>query len=224
MIQRSLFAALKLGLDAIARDPAILDDIFGDNGFGLTPKEIEGIQTFFAEQPPTVVHGYARRDHTYPLIAITLGNESEVERFLGNSAGQVEDEDDPDFGAECLVTIWQHAYNIFIYSEHPDVTQYVYEVAKSIILTSDAAFQRLGFTQTSVTGMDLAPDPRYIPENLFVRQLAFTCQREFLRVDRATKLGKAFALRGLHIERDGSLSDPGDVHDNITIYTPGSED
>ena len=99
MIQRLLYTALTRGLDAIKADPTILDDLFLEN-YELTQTEVDGIKVFFAAKPPTVVHGYARSDQEPPLYSIILAAEREADAVMGDEAGIVDDEDDPDFGAD----------------------------------------------------------------------------------------------------------------------------
>jgi hypothetical protein len=217
MIQRFLFTALKLGVEEIQNDPSILEYLFEDH-FSLSETERLIIQQVFEETPPKVFHGYLPKDAEVPAYSITLVREGETEHLIGDDAGMVTDQSDPDFGADCYSAIWEHSYNVHCYSQHPDVTSYIYEAAKSIILAQDQVFVGEGLFEIHVSGMDLAPDPRYIPEHLFVRQLTFSCQREFQRVDRAARLRKAFAVRGIHIDSAGSPSDVGGVKTLITPY------
>jgi len=166
-----------------------------------------------------VHHGYARQDHDFPLYAIVLADEHEDEHFIGDDAGMVTDTDDPNFGADCLSVIWEHNYQVLCYAEHPDVTTYIYEVAKSVIFTGEEELAGAGVIHLHSSGMDLAPDPRYIPEHLFVRQLNLQIKREFLRVVRSSRLGKAFKVSGIHVDKSGSPSEV-TVNTNITTYSP----
>ena len=224
MIQRSLYKAIEAGFNAIQDDPEILDDVFGPRGYGLDATEIKAIKVFFKAKPPSVAQGYSRTNHTMPLVTIILGDESEAEHVIGDDAGMIDDPEDPDFGADCVTAIWQHKYPLLVYSEHPDVTTYVYEVVKSIMLTSESIFADAGIFFTDLSGMDLMPDSKYIPDDLFVRQLTLSCKREFLRVIRDSKLGKAFKVGGIFVDKSGSSGDVGGVKTLLTTYTPGEED
>lgn len=217
MIQRTIYRVLKRGLDLIEDDPKILDDIFGPCGYELGAEEIAAIKELFVDKPPGVHHGYARQDHDFPLFAIILAGEQEDQHFVGNDAGMVDDPEHPDFGSDILSTIWDHTYHVLCYAEHPDVTTYIYEVAKAVLFTGEDDFQNASVFQLQVSGMDLAPDPRYIPENLFVRQLTLNCKREYLRVDRESKLGKAWKVGGIHVDKTGSSGDVGGVNTNVII-------
>ena len=208
MIQRFLYTTLKDGLEKVKNDPSILEDIF-EELWRLAPSEVEGIKTAFAAKFPGVIHGYARSDTNFPVFSIVLGNEGEDQHYMGDDAGMIDDTDDPNFGADCLSAIWKHTYQILCYTEHPDLTLYYYEIAKAIFLTAN--LNSLDLFQVHISGMDLMPDPRYIPEHLFVRQMSFECNREFMRIDKNSKLGKAFKVAGIHVDKSGSPSDVGAV-------------
>jgi hypothetical protein len=222
MIQRTLFNILKIGIDEITRDISILEDLFIEQ-HNLESAEVASIVTLWKAKPPNVIHGYADADSKFPLYAITLLGERETDKFIGDSAGDVMDENDPDFPGEQNSSIWRHEYAIWVYSDHPDVTSYYYEVAKHVILTAGPIFIQNFIMDIDVAGMDMTPDPRYLPSHLFVRQLKFSCKRELLRVDPESKLGKAFKVSGIHVDSSGSPSDVGGVKTNVTIDT-GDDD
>ncbi len=215
MIQRFIKTALDAGITAIENDLDIIDDIFAP--FDLETTEIEGIRTWFTNDKPTVHHGYARNDTNFPSFHIILANEGEDQHFMGDDAGMVQE--GADFGADIISTIWSHTYPILCYAEHPDVTTYMYEIAKSIIMVNAGEFfADQGIFNLDLSGMDLAPDPRYLPEHLFARQLVFKCNREFCRVDRDSLAGKAFKVAGIHIDKSGSPRDVGGVKTLVTPY------
>lgn len=216
MIQRLLYTAMIRGLDAIKADPTILDDLFLNN-YELGQTEVDGIKTFFAAKPPTVVHGYARSDQEPPLYSIILASEREADAVLGDEAGIIEDDQDPDFGADQYTALWEHTFNLMCITEHPDVCTYLYEVAKAIILQAKPTFIPFGVYGLTLSGQDLAPDPRYMPEHFFVRQLVITCRAEFLTTAKSTALTKAFKVAGIHVDKSGSPSDVGGVKTLVTI-------
>lgn len=219
MIQRLLYTAMIRGLDAIKSDPTILDDLFLDN-YELTQTEVDGIKAFFAAKPPTVVHGYARSDQEPPLYSIILAAEREADAVIGDEAGIEEDTMDPDFGADQYTALWEHTFHLMCLTEHPDVCTYLYEVAKAIILQAKPTFIPFGVYGLTLSGQDLAPDARYVPEHFFVRQLVITCRAELLTTAKSTALGKAFKVSGLHVDKSGSHSDVGEVKTLITIADP----
>jgi hypothetical protein len=152
-----------------------------------------------------------------PVYSILLGNENETEKWLHDDSGTIDDPEHESFGADILSSIWQHHYNILTYTEHPDLTAYYYEIAKSILLASNAYFTERDLYDVDISGADLPPDPKYLPEHLFVRQMMFRCNREFRRVDRSSRFGRAFKVRGMHVDRSGSPSDVGGAVTSVTI-------
>lgn len=218
MIQRFLYSALKDGIAAIEADISILEDLFKNN-YCLESEEVANIVKAFRAKPPTVIHNYPRRDMVPPLYSIVLGMESEGEHHLGDLAGQVDDEDDPAFRSDILSSIWEHTYHIYTVTEHPDLTSYYYELAKSILLAAPLPGE--GLFEIHLSGADLSPDPRYLPEHLFVRQLTFKCQREFQRIDLSSLRDKAFRISGIHVDKSGSPSDVGGVKTLVTPYGVG---
>jgi hypothetical protein len=219
MIQRYLYTALVNGLEAIRRDPSILDELFEDL-YELDSTEMTAIRKWFADKPPSVYHGYARADYKFPLYTIVLQSEGEDKMMIGDEADQITDSGDPDFGADAYAALWRHTYHILCYSEHPDATLYMYEVVKAIILRSHDYFIQRDLWGIQVSGMDIHVDPKYIPEYLFVRQLVFSCEREFRQVDKASRKGKAFKIGGLFVDKSGSPSDVGEVKTLVYPYVP----
>ena len=217
MNQRFLYTTLKNGLDAIQADLSLLEIVFDQFNFSVT--EIAGIKELFQKTPPTVKHQYARSDDTFPLYSIVLGGESESDLFIGNDAGTILDEDDEDYQADVKSSLWEHTFQILCYSGHPDATGYFYEVAKSIFILADLSEGDL--FQTHFSGMDLSPDPRYIPEHLFARMFTIKAKSEFVRVDRDSRLGKAYRVGGIHVDKSGSPSDVGAVNTRVTVTTDG---
>lgn len=214
MIQRFIFTALKQGVQAITDNPDLLEIVF--ENYELAEAEVKSIKTHWIANPPGVRHGFARSDDQFPLFALVLVNEHEAETVIGDDGGMIEERDDPDFGADIRTSFWEHNYRIMTYTDHPDVTQYYYEVAKSIIL--EARLDDVGIYDLSLSGGDVMPDPNYIPAHLFVRNLDVKVDREFRRIVHDSRLGKAFCVRGIHVDRRGSPSDPGAVKTLVVPY------
>lgn len=217
MIQRLIYRALNQGIQAAVNDPSIIEDLFSGN-YSLEKPEVDTIISAFADKAtPNVIHGYARTDSQFPLYSIVLGNEREDEVYMNNLAGQVEDLDAEDFGADILSSLWVHDFLILTVTEHPDLTVYYYELAKAFLLAYPFGEEGDLF-DIRISGMDLAPDPRFMPSHLFVRQLKFECSREFARTDLSSLRDKAFRISGIHIDKSGSPSDVGGVKTNVTTY------
>lgn len=218
MIERLIYRVLKDGIAQLAANPAILEDLFiGQHG--LTAAEFASIKKLFLAQPPGVHHGYAHTENNFPLYAIILDSEGESTAFLAADAAPLP-EDDPDYPSDVSSALWRHNYSILTYAEHPDVALYYYEIAKTIMFAArDFFVNESGLFNLVLSGMDFAPDPRYLPEHLFLRRLSFQCESEFQRVVTGKNL-KAFKVRGIAVDSSGSPSDVGGVPTLVTVHEP----
>lgn len=217
MIHRLLHTILTAGVTTISNDITILNELFERN-FALKDPEVDAVKEYFLAHPPEVINGYARKDSAFPLIAIVLANEGESQSFLADEAGPILDPDSPYVNSDITSAIWAHTYNFLIYSDHPDITVYYYEIVKLILLGGLPVLIDDGCFEFELSGGDLSPDPKYLPEHLFGRQITFSCQREFQIVDRDSRLLKAFRLGGIYVDSSGSPSDSEVSKSNITTY------
>jgi len=55
---------------------------------------------------------------------------------------------------------------------------YYYHLLRSILFEKKAEFQAQGLQNVEYSGRDVAPDPRYLPEGMFLRTLTITCERD----------------------------------------------
>jgi len=223
MIHRYIHGILETGVAAYQADTRLLDDLF-DQLYELEAKETAAIKTYFQENGLRVFSGYPRVDSQPPYVAIILAREGETEAYLGRYAGMITEDGHALYGAEVEGSIWEHEYNLMVVTDHPDVTQYMYEMVKLIMLAGLEYLVNEECFQFSFSGQDLAPDPKYIPARLFLRQLTFRCQRQFSRIDRDSRLTKAFQVAGIHIDKSGSPRDVGGVETLVTPYTVTEDD
>jgi hypothetical protein len=199
------------------KNPDLLDSVFEE--YDLSAAELAGIRKVFTTNTPNVIHNYPHGDSKFPLFAITLSSENTDTRYIGESAGEVMGEDDPDLHSDVLGSIWSHSFGIMVYTDHPDVTLYYYEIAKTILLANWPFFIDKGFMDLSLGGADIMPDAKYIPEWLFVRKLQIDCKDEFARVDRDSKLHKAFRLSGIYVDNPDTVGDVTGVVAKIKVIT-----
>lgn len=219
MIERYLYTALRAGLDAITADPALIEDIF-DWLYELDAEEVEAIKAWFAAKPPSLYHGYAPVAFELPFFSIVLAAEGKSEGYLGDDAGIIDDEDDPDYQNDARTLLWNHEYRIFCYSDHPDITRYMYEIAKAILLNQRDYFVGKLLWDLDLAGADLSPDEAHVPPNLFVRMLTFKCSSEFMQVARDSRIGKAFSIGKVHVlDTSESIAEVGGVSRGVTPYT-----
>lgn len=220
MLHRYIYGVLQDGVQAFVDNPSLLDDLFRWE-YNLEDEEIHTIKEYFAKYPPNVATGYMRRDSKFPCITIVLGGETEAEQVMDRYMGRV-DPDDPmteHDGEEIAGSIWQYVFHVFVYTEHPDVTEYYYEVVKSILQLAHEQLTDYGVFDIVLSGMDLAPDIQYLPEHLFVRQLQIQCKRENHHVLANSLVGRAFKIAGVHVDKSGSPRDAGEVKTLVTVRT-----
>lgn len=222
MIHRYIHAILTTGIATYRADVNLVDDLFNQL-YELEDSEINAIKTYFQQKGLSVYSGYPRVDSEPPYVAIILANEGEAETYLGNYAGIITEDGSTLYGADVEGSIWEHVYHLPVVSEHPDITQYMYELVKSVMLAGLSTLIDQECFQFSFSGQDLAPDPRYIPARLFVRQLVFSCRHPFHWIDRNSRLTKAFQISGIHIDSSGSPSDVGNVETLVVPYTETEE-
>lgn len=222
MIQRFIFQILTQMLAAMRTDPTLYSDLFSTT-WGLSDAEVAGIVSYFAQHPIRVQHGFSNAEISPPLMSITLQAESQSEHILGDLAGinttppvGWKGGSTAQYGAYMEGAIWEYSYRILCISENLDVTSYMYEMAKAALVLGRDSLIKQGVIMPTYTGMDLAPDPRYIPENLFARVLGVRCQRPFILTDRASALGRAFNVSGLAIP-PASANDNGGVAANVVV-------
>lgn len=218
MIHRYLYDILTNGIQAITDNPLILDELFQDN-YVLVSDEAASIKEYFIAKGLNIYNGYPRQDSVFPAVNIILGEEGEEEEVIGDSGGIITDETDPNYRSDIFTVIWGHTYRLLISTEHPDVTAYYYEIIKFVMLEGIHILIDDGCLNFQLSGNELAPDPRYLPEHLFARQLVFKCQREFQRIDKVSKMYRAVSISGIHVDKEGSLRDVGDVKTNVEPYT-----
>lgn len=223
MIHRYITAILSTGIAAYRADPVLVDDLF-EQLYELEDTEIAAIKTYFAQKGLNVYNGYPRANSAPPFVAVILANEGESDTYIGDYAGMITEDGHAIYGADVEGSIWKHTYHLPVVTEHPDVTSYMYELVKTVMLAGLRTLVDQECMDFSFAGMDLSPDPRYLPERYFVRQLVFSCKRQFSRIDRDSRLTKAFEISGIHIDRSGSPRDVGDVQTLVTPYTVEDDD
>lgn len=219
MHERLLYDVLKAGIVMIRDDIPAFEDLYFRE-LRLDEGEVDAIRAFWLDHTPTVHHSYPRRDFTPPFFCIVLNTEEETEHVMGDDAGMITDPENPNYGDEIKTSFWLHRYQIFCVTEHPDATLYLYQAAKYLYGAVHDEIAAAGFYEFHLSGGELEPDPRFMPEHWFVRQLSLTFKSEFMRLDRSAVLGKAWKVAGIHIDREGaSGEDTGDVRTHVYPVT-----
>lgn len=219
MIHRYIGELIKNSIDAVLENPVLLDDLFAGN-YELVTTEASAIKEYFAKNGLNVVTGYPRNTTEFPAVCIILAEEGQNEEVVGDTGGFIDDEEDQNLGKEIYTSFWNHSYRLLVITEHPDVTSYYYEIVKYIMAYGQKSLERDGCFDFSMSGNDLAPDPRYLPDHLFARQLVFRCGREFQLIIRDSDLRYGgLRVSGIHVDSGGSQSDVGSVNTGVKPYT-----
>lgn len=225
MLERYVFQAITDGIAFLKANPDELLKFFEEEAL-LEKAEAEQIKDYFVANPPTVIHGYARADSKFPIYAITLSSEAQAEGFIGDEGAFIDDPEDKDFGTDEWAAIWSYSIGVICYTQHPDVTLYYYHLLKHFLIAAEPLFKNTGdYFDLSLQGQDMIPDAATIPAGLFLRRLQLSAKRQYTQPVIGSKLGRAWKVSGLHIDREGAPGeDVGGVNTNVGIYGVEDED
>lgn len=179
--ERTILTLLQTGVDAISADllgsdpgETVLDDILDT----LDDAEKTKARAYYGEHPPSIIQGYPRVDAPFPLFALVLTGDQESHRYLGTGEHDAPSgfgSDDPEvIGTKDHAEFnqWTEAtFGIFVYAEHPDLCAWYYRILRRIMNVGIRFLVKEGLDNPTISGAELAPDPRYTPDNLFVRRL-----------------------------------------------------
>lgn len=141
-------------------------------------------EAFLGNAKPKVMHSYAREGAEMPLFSIVLGEETAADQYLGDvppptdpaTVALVEKiETKEGRTVDAAVDRLGLTFHIFIYSENPDVTLAYYGIVSQAMRSAKREFMKAGMENITFSGRELAPDARYIPANLYVRQFTISC-------------------------------------------------
>lgn len=181
------------------------------------------------EKPPVPCHGYARSGGPFPCWAIVLGQEVTAQDFLGEDASNQDEDgeqylDNDDNPVDVHVRRWGHHFDIYLYAGHPDKCLYHYYLCRQILVEARAGFEVGGMQEITYTGAELAPDPRYIPENVFVRRFSIDCRSDQEYRTHKDQGGVGIGRQVSAMQDDDGQSDPGGESPKITTYSSDDGD
>jgi hypothetical protein len=233
MVERVLYTLIKEGLDWYVADATRFES-FLTTHLELSAEEAAKARIYFEggtvngesieARPPTLQHGYPRTGGPFPLWAITLGGESEETAYIGDDVTTLDLDGARLLDVETGLPVEPKGIrlsltdNILVMAEHPDITLYYYSLLRQIIRRQRAGFIAADLDPPVLNGADLAPDPRYLPEFLFTRQLtvqlvADECWSEELD-------GFGTSISGIAVDDAGSkTAGAGSVSAGVTSYT-----
>jgi len=234
MIERAIYRIINAKLEWFKADSGQRFERFLINELRLEASEAAKGNLYFAggeddsgntieARPPSIVHGYARTGGPFPCYALTLGSERESQAYLGQD-GLVLDDDgfrylDPETGeiVDPKVRRVEYTFNILVMADNPDVTLWYYHLLKRIILSSAEDFLESDMEVPIVSGADLAPDPRYLPHDIFARQLTLVIEGEECWTEALE--GFASIISGIAIDDSGQSETTSGTKALITTYT-----
>jgi len=241
MAERTLFATIRDGLAEFTdeNDRGKKYERFLTQFMRLDAEEAAKNRIYFAggtlasgetvgARPPTLVHGFARTGGPLPCWALTLGSEREANSFLGED-GPFLDEDgetwrDPETGniLDPKVRRVEYTFVILVIADHPDITVTYYQLLKYVILKHHQALIDADLDNLALNGADMVPDPRYLPSDVFARQLTVTLQTDEPWFEDLAEYADTVA--GIHVDDSGEEATLGEgsVKALITPDTTGS--
>lgn len=169
--QRAIKCILDGGVVFYGQDPTAIPR-------ALPFLEVQELATFkqvIADRPPKVVHNYPRQLFDAPVLSIVVGKEdiSFQEKFLNDfvTVG-IDQYGEANFRNINVFSVgFDSTLSVMIYTQHPDVTIFWYEVAKFILQQSRYLLAKLGIDNLILAGRDLFPDPSFTPEFIYMREL-----------------------------------------------------
>lgn len=241
MLERTIFDVLAAGREEATVNSDFLVKFFCS--IGLSESEAEEIRIFWdsitvpnlkdPDKPfkgVDIIHQYPRGPNVvFPCWSIVLVSEAEgsakEDRFLGDEADDLFD-DLGNFQGACTASIWKSQYGIYVYAQSPDLCIYFYELCRFFMtrgrqfLKSESGGRVL---DTAFSGADMMPDPRYVPENMFVRRFIVEAKKlqgvlSAVQPERGTKLGQVFLGPNPESQIEG-IPNPG-----VTTYIKEEED
>lgn len=211
MILRRIFTVLRDGLTAFAANPALYDTLYQDF-LGMEPRECAAIKAALARAPVRVQHGYPHTDIQMPCMCLILQAESVSQKFLGDVAYL-------PLGGRGAGSQYEISAQLLIYSENIDLTQALYELARAVLIVSHQRLAQEGIQSPNFTGMDLAPDARYLPEQLFCRVLGIRAQYMFALPELLEEQVTATLMTGLFLQ-PGTPRGAEAYESGVTIAAP----
>jgi len=232
MVERQIFDVIQEGLDFFTGDSGQRFERFLLNELELSVAEAAKGRIYFAggtndegdaveARPPTLRHGYARTGGPFPSWNIILGGEREKQPYLNDDAlGITEDGErffDPETGEVVDAKIRRVTYmiNIQVIADHPDVTLWYYHLLKRIVLSQHDAFLEKDIYSPTIGGADLVPDPRYLPHDVFARQLTLEIEGEECWTE-TLEGGFSTTVGGIAVDDTGASKTSGDASASVT--------
>ena len=73
---------------------------------------------------------------------------------------------------------WEHRFDLFVYANNADVCSWLYGYLKETCLRARSAWVQADLDEIQLSGAELAPDPRYLPADIYVRRFSISCRSD----------------------------------------------
>jgi hypothetical protein len=128
---------------------------------------------------PTIRLAFPRSKERWPVWAVFLQQEAAPQQYLGMAEGGVlqavlEEGDDPADYEQYGMGTQQTIQIMVVSADSPDVCRWHALIAKRMMMAGARYFHQYISAMEYGGAQDIAPDPRYLPENLFVREQRWT--------------------------------------------------
>jgi hypothetical protein len=217
MAERIIFKVVNDGLQRF-KDKPIRFERFLLNEIELEAEEAAKGRLYFAggvdtagndveARPPTLIHGYARQGGPFPCWALTLAAERRAQDYLNQDAAALDEDDelevDPETGevVDAKVRRVEYTYNFLVITDNADVTLWYYHLLKFIILSQYDVLKAHHLDDPDLSGADMAPDPRYLPSDVFARSLTLSVQTDETWTTEIAG-GGGNRVGGIHVDDD----------------------
>lgn len=239
MVERILFEVINAGLEWYKDKPERFERFLREKQ-ELSADEAATGRLYFeggtaddgstvTAKPPTLIHGYARTGGPFPCWALVLGAEQIATDYLGKDAPFLGSDGeyfrDTETGAvvDPKARRMRYTFNVMVHADHPDVCIWYYHLLKSIVMESQDTLESRDVEDLEFSGQDMAPDPRYLPADMFTRMLQVVVQGDEVWCERSFPEPGAKQVGGLHIDESGSGVLSGTATGEKALVTPYTE-
>jgi hypothetical protein len=180
--ERILFDVIKLGLDTVESDnaTALVNESEIDRILAyLDAAERAKVRTIWGTNPPTLVAGFAREDHPFPVYSLTLASDDDLQQYLDDGGHQLDVLDAELMGIEQdeYTARETGAFQITCFHEHPDLCTYMYRIMRRVIRVGTRKLIMGGLQDPRLRGADMAPwQSAKLGNLLFSRKIVVTCE------------------------------------------------
>jgi hypothetical protein len=235
VIERALHEVITSGLLYLRDNPGTLKAFFEADEL-MDAGEAEKVEVWFQDQIGARLEakedlrpvrlGYPQPGFKPPIICITLVGDQTGTRFIGDEGQTIGDADDPDRGTDSFASMVNLSHGILVAATQVDPCIYLYEIVKQCLINAYPILKGSPYFLSDMawSGSDVAPDKQWEPTTLYVRRLSFTSVRECIQDWPSSKVGKAWKVRAIHVDKAGAPGESvGGVLTHVTVPGDGEE-